>query len=117
MKRWVLLAVLASGCTGKQTTAPTGTGSQQGSGVPVAGAKTCADVQAKVEALYRAEAEVKEPKRVAEAVADNTAMVMNDCNKDPGKAVPCLVKAQSVSELEQQCLVPLDDEGTEGESR
>lgn len=118
MKRWVLLVALASGCPGKQTSAPTGTGSQQSTNVPPSGsAKTCADVKPKVEALYRAEAEAKEPKRVAAAVADNTAMVMNDCNKDPVKAVPCLVSVQSISELEQQCLVPLDDEGTEGESR
>ena len=38
---------------------------------------------------------------------------MNDCAVDPAKIVPCLAKAVTVSELEKDCLIPLDDEGTE----
>jgi hypothetical protein len=71
-------------------------------------------VRPRVEQLYRAEAQAKEPTRVDDAVADNTHMVMNDCAKDPAKIVPCLAKAATVSELEKDCLIPLDDEGTEG---
>ena len=59
--------------------------------------------------------EQREPKRVDEYVADNTAMVMNDCAKNPAKLAPCLAAAATVAELEQECLIPLDDEGTEGE--
>jgi hypothetical protein len=81
---------------------------------PVATATTCDGVKPRVEQLYRAEAQAKEPKRVDEAVADNTQMAMTDCAKDPGKIVPCLAKAGSVTELEKDCLIPLDDEGTEG---
>jgi hypothetical protein len=122
MKRWVMLVLLVGACPSKQATGP-GVGSQQGSGggsdsAPVlANAKTCDDVRGKVESLYRAEAATKEPKRVEGAVADNTAMAMTDCAKDPTTVVPCLAKAPSVAELEKQCLVPLDDEGTEGERR
>jgi hypothetical protein len=76
-------------------------------------ATTCDGVKPRVQDLYRAEAQQKEPKRVDEAVADNTQMVMNDCAKDPDKTVPCLAKAGSVAELEKDCLIPLDDEGTE----
>lgn len=116
MKRWVLLLALAAcACPNKQTAGP-GTGSAgQGSGSTVATASTCDDVKAKVEGLYRAEASVKEPTRVEEAVADNTAMVMNDCGKDPARFVPCIANAPAVATLEQQCLVPLDDEGSEGD--
>lgn len=121
MRRCLLFVLLAAGCPSKPSTGPSVGGGSQGSGTGsapvVANATGCADVKAKVEALYRAEAQVKEPKRVEAAVADNTAMVMTDCAKDPATAVPCIVKAQSVPELEKQCLVPLDDEGTEGERR
>jgi len=76
---------------------------------------TCDSAKPKVEALYRAEAQAKEPKRVEEAVADNTAMVMKDCAKQPDKTVACLGRVTTVAELEKDCLIPLDPEGTEGE--
>jgi len=110
MKRLVLLVMVACACPSKKP-------AQQGPGgsaaPPVATATTCDGVKPRVEQLYRAEAQSKEPKRVEEAVADNTQMVMNDCVKDPAKTVPCLAKAATVSELEKDCLIPLDDEGTE----
>jgi hypothetical protein len=107
--RLVLILLVACACPSKKPVA-----SAQGSGAsPLATATTCDGVKPRVEQLYRADAEAKEPKRVDEAVADNTQMVMNDCAKDPAKAVPCLAKAATVSELEKDCLIPLDDEGTE----
>jgi hypothetical protein len=112
--RWLILAaLLASGCPSKQgptTEVPVG---GSGSGAPATSA--CDAIRPKVEQLYRADAEQKEPKRVAEAVADNTAMVMNDCAKAPAKVVACVNGADSVAELEKKCLAPLDDEGSEGE--
>lgn len=116
MRRWVLLLTMA-GCPSKPTT--TGGGSQGSGGTApvIANAATCADVKAKVEGLYRAEAQAKEPKRVEEAVADNTSMVMADCAKAPTTTVPCLAKAQSIVEIEKNCLVPLDEEGTEGDQK
>jgi len=118
MTRWVLLLAMAAGCPSKPTTTGTGGGgSGSGSAPVISNAKTCADVKAKVEQMYRAEAQAKEPKRVDDAVADNTTMVMNDCNKDPATFVPCIAKAQSVVELEKQCVVPLDEEGTEGDKK
>ena len=113
MKVWLVLAMCACSSTH-------GTGSGGGSGVgsapPVANAKTCEDVKARIQQMYRGEAQVKEPKRVDDAVADNTTMVMNDCAKDPARTVPCLAKAGSIAELEKKCLIQLDDEGTEGEA-
>jgi len=125
MKRWlVFVAVVACACSSKNGPTTTG-GSQQGSGAgsevsvvtPPTNAKTCDEVKPRVEQMYRAEAQAKEPKRVDEATADNTAMAMKDCATDPAKFVPCLAKAPTVAELEKQCLIPLDDEGTEGEAR
>jgi len=104
-----LVATLACASPGKVGTRPGG-GSNDGSA-----AQLCEGIRPKVERLYRAEAEAKEPQRVAEAVADNTTMVMNDCARAPAKVAPCVNAASSVAQLEQQCLVPLDDEGTEGE--
>lgn len=119
MKRCMLVVLLACGCPSKQAAGPNNGSS--GSGTvpppdPVANAKTCDDVKPRVETLYRAEAQVREPRRVDESVADNTAMVMADCAKDPAKFVPCLASAATVADLEKQCLVPLDDEGAEGEA-
>ncbi len=79
-------------------------------------AATCDSVRAKVEGLYRAEAQDKEPKRVDAATAENVHMAMTDCAKDPAKLAACMDGVQSVSELEQRCLVPLDDEGSEGDA-
>jgi hypothetical protein len=116
----VMVALCA--CSSTHGTGPGSgsTGGSAGTGVgsapPVANAKSCDDIKARVEQMYRGEAHVKEPKRVEQAVADNTTMVMNDCAKDPAKAVPCLAKAGSVAELEKQCLIQLDDEGTEGQA-
>jgi len=108
-----LAATLACACPGSGGTRAGG-GSSSGSNAGDA-AQLCEGIRPKVEQLYRAEAEAKEPKRVAEAVADNTTMVMNDCAKAPARVAPCVNAASSVAELERQCLVPLDDEGTEGE--
>jgi hypothetical protein len=122
MKWWLIfVAVLACACPAKN--APTTGGSQNGSGAgseivtPPTTATTCDEVKARVEKMYRADAEQREPKRVEEATADNTAMVMKDCATDPAKFVPCLAKAPTVAELEKNCIIPLDDDGTEGEAR
>lgn len=108
MKRAALFLLVACACPSKKPA--------QSSNVapPVATATTCEGVKPRVEQLYRAEAQQKEPKRVDDAVTDNTQMVMTDCSKDPAKIVPCLAKAPTVAALEKDCLIPLDDEGTEG---
>lgn len=108
----VLALALVAACSGN------GGGKGPGGGGPGTGstaAGTCADLRAKVEQLYRADAEAKDPKRVDEAVADNTAMVMGDCAKQPAKIAPCVGAATTVEAMEK-CLGPLDDEGTEGEA-
>lgn len=118
VNRWLLCAALAAcACPSKPGATPPGPGSGSATPPTTAGAApgpTCDGVRPKVEQLYRAEAQAKEPKRVEDAVADNTQMVMADCVKDPAKVVACVDKAQSVDELETQCLAPLDEEGTEG---
>jgi hypothetical protein len=81
----------------------------------VAKGPVCERVRSKVERLYRAEAEEREPTRVPEAIADNTQMVMNDCARDP-KVGDCVETASSVAEIERTCLIPLDPEGSEGEA-
>lgn len=104
---WLAPAVLAFGCSGKPASP----------GIGSAAAGSCDAARGKVEALYRTEARAREPGRVDEAVADNTAMVMADCAKAPAKVTPCIAAAGTVSELEARCLEPLDDEGTEGDRR
>ena len=109
MHRWLLVLLVACACPSKQPAQP-----QPGSAAPPSTDVTCDAVKPKVEALYRAEAQAKEPNRVDEAVADNTRMVMNDCAKDSATVARCIVNVGSVAQLEKDCLVQLDDEGTEG---
>jgi hypothetical protein len=113
--KWLIPGVLAVACAcpAKQTTGP-GSGSNGSGTVVEKPASTCDGLRARVEALYRAEAQANEPKRVEEAVADNTTMVLNDCAKAPDKVVACVNAATTIAELESKCLRPLDDEGTEG---
>jgi len=115
----MVVLLVACACPAKPTTQVPATGSGSGSASSVAPvtATTCDQVKPRVEAMYRGEAQQKEPARVDEAVADNTTMVMNDCAKDPGKLVPCLATVGTIAQLEKTCLIPLDEEGTEGERR
>jgi hypothetical protein len=118
MTRW-LVALIVVGCRNTPAIAPT-VGSA-GSAGTASGARptgtACDGARAKVEQLYRASAQGKQPARVEEIVADNTAMVMNDCVTSPDKIAACIAAVASVSELEARCLIPLDDEGREGERR
>jgi hypothetical protein len=109
------LAAALCACSGKGGTTMGGGGSGGGGAGSAGAASPCEGIRGKVEQLYRAEAQAREPKRVDEAVADNTTMVMNDCAKAPAKVARCVDGVASVPELEKKCLAPLDDEGTEGE--
>ncbi len=105
----VFLALVACACPNKKT-GGTGTGSGSGVEVPPTG-DVCMAMRPKVEQLYRAEAQAQEPKRVDEATADNTAMVMGDCAKAPQKVAACLQAAQTVADIEKTCLERLDPAG------
>ena len=103
----VVLALVACGCPSKT---PTTNGGGSGSAaVPIDNA--CAAIRPRVEQLYRAEAQANEPKRVDEAVADNTAMVMADCALDPAKVAACVQAAATVADVEKKCLARLDPAG------
>ncbi len=124
LRLFAVIALVACACPSKPTQGP-GSGAGSGSGSGSAGsnivehpgsgtASTCDGLRAKLEQLYRSDAQATEPKRVEEAVADNTAMVLNDCAKQPDKVVACVNAVTTVAELEARCLRPLDEEGTEG---
>nr|MDQ3365273.1 hypothetical protein [Myxococcota bacterium] len=88
-----------------------GSGSAAGSS-----AATCEGTRARVEGLYRRELADQEPGRMTQLVADNTTMVLDDCAKDPPRVIACIAAAASVADLERTCLLPLDDEGSEGDA-
>ncbi len=104
----LFLALAACACPNKKA-GGTGTGSGVVE-VPPNG-DACAAVRPKVEQLYRAEAQAQEPKRVDEATADNTAMVMGDCAKAPQKVAACVQAAETVADIEKNCLERLDPAG------
>jgi hypothetical protein len=111
MNRLLAAALWIAAC-GSRTPPGTMQGSASGSG---ASGGPCEAMRGRVEQLYRAEAQAKEPSRVDAAVVDNTAMVMTDCAQDPDKVAACLAAATTVADLEARCLAPIDDEGTEGD--
>ena len=104
----VVVGFVVSACACKSHK---GTGPGDGPGTGSGGA-TCDAIQAHVAELYKAEATGE---NLDEQVADNTQMVMADCAQQPDKVAPCAAKAKSVADLEQRCLIPLDEEGTEGD--
>lgn len=111
------MALVACACPSQQSGGPGGAGSGRAVVTAIGGSATsCEAVREKVAGLYRAEAQVREPKRVEDAVADNTAMVLSDCAKSPAKVAACIGAASTVAALEKTCLVPLDPEGTEGDA-
>jgi hypothetical protein len=111
-----IAAAVALAC-GPKAAAPGGDGSAHGpaSGTGTAAGTGCAAVRGKIEQLYRTEATGREPSRVNEAVADNTAMAMADCAKDPARFTACIAAVTTAAELDARCLLPIDDEGTEGD--
>ena len=122
MKRVIavlLVTIVACACPSKKPTTGTGSGSAEGSGSGVVTPPPqggCEGVKAKIESLYRAEAQAKEPKRVEEAVADNTAMAMAECAKAPDRVSACIAQAATLKDLETGCMPQLDDEGSEGDT-
>ncbi|MEO7733721.1 MAG: hypothetical protein ABIY55_22340 [Kofleriaceae bacterium] len=111
MKWLIVIAMVGCGASAP----PAGTGSAPASTSMGSASTPCDGARAKVEQLYRAEAQTREPKRVDEAVADNTAMVLRDCAKAPAKVAACIAAIATVADLEAKCLVALDDEGSEGD--
>src|SRR4051812_27875598 len=107
MKRCMFVLLVACACPSKKASGPVaGGGAGTGAGSQAVGSAqvtTCDGARPKIEQLYGALAQIKEPKRVEEFVADNARMVMNDCVKDPAKFVPCIARAQSVADLEKLC--------------
>ena len=123
--RWLIaLALVSCACPSKQVATgtqggsgtTTGTGTGAGSGTP----SRCDAITAKVQGLYRAEAQGAEkgaadPKRVEEVVADNTAMVLAQCARDPGAVSACVADVTTVKDLETTCMPKLDEEGSEAD--
>ena len=112
--RLALIVLAAAACGGAPSKVESGAGApvvaQAGQGDP-----RCEAVRGKIEQLYRVEAQARDLKRVDEAVADNTAMVLRDCGKAPEKVPDCVRAVKTSQELETTCLAPLDDEGSEGD--
>ena len=104
------LALAACACTGRSA----GTGGGSGSGTGGGGTSVCEGARARADALYRAEAAARTPAGTDEEVADNVAMVVADCRTDPSLVAACAARAATVSALERDCLIRLDDEGSEG---
>jgi hypothetical protein len=115
MKRVALFAlwIAACACAPKK---PVTDGSGGGTGTATATGASCDDAKPAVTALYEAEAKATDQvDHDPSFVDDNVAMVMKDCAKDPARVARCATGAKDVASLEHDCLIPLDEEGSEGE--
>ena len=101
--------LVACACPAKRAASTAEASSNASVGTPPGDA--CEAVRPHVEQLYRAEAQTAEPKRVDEATADNTAMVMADCAVAPAKVSACLAASATVPDIERRCLTRLDEAG------
>ena len=110
--RWLIVALLACGCPARPAAPATGGNGTAHDDTTGTG---CTAVRGKIEQLYRTEASSREPTRIAEAAADNTAMVMTDCARSPAEVTACIAAVTTAAELEARCLAPIDDEGSEGD--
>ncbi|MCE9578036.1 MAG: hypothetical protein K8W52_33205 [Deltaproteobacteria bacterium] len=108
------LFLAACGCAPKKGTDP-GTGSAGSGSAGSGNAADCEAARANVTALYQSQSTVGNAAKNATFVADNVAMVMTDCAADPAKVAACAAAAKSVADLERDCLLPIDDEGSEGD--
>lgn len=103
-----MLVGLCCGCTcGGSKPAP-------GGPVDPAAVHACAALTERLAALYRAEAEAAgaTAEGLAEAVRDNSAMVLAECARRR-EVLRCAQGATSAKELERTCLLPLPEDGSE----
>lgn len=107
--RWlIVLALAACACPNTQTGTTTTTGGT-GSGATPATGTPCERMTPKLRLLYRNDAQSDE------AIADNTAMVLAECNRAPDRVSACIAGVTTVKDLEAQCMPQLDEEGSEAD--
>lgn len=111
MRTWLVLLVL-----GAAALAACNRGATTGSDGDGTAVTRCAGEAAHVRALYRGApapegAKKTTPALEKELLEANVEMVLNDCETDPDRFVPCIERAESAATLESRCVIPLDDEG------
>jgi hypothetical protein len=108
--RIAAVIVSAAACTGASGAGRDGGGHGPGT----KGDAACAPARDHAEALYRAELAARTPPGEPREATDNASIVAADCARDPRRVAACAAAATSVAQLERDCLIPIDDEGSEG---
>lgn len=111
----LVLLLSACGCkNGDKSGGTLGNGNGQG---PAPTAADCDGLRDRLITLYGQAApappdETPEAGKLREQEArDNADMVVADCRRDPARIVPCVRRAADARQIEQGCVLPLDDEG------
>lgn len=109
LRSLAMLVGLGVGCTCGGSKPPPG-----GGPIDPTAVQRCAGLTDKLAALYGAEAAAAgaSSERQAEAVRDNSAMVLAECARRP-EVERCAANATSAAELERRCLLPLPEDGSE----
>lgn len=119
----IMCLAAACACKSRDATGPgKGTGTGSGTGLGTGDPAQCEPLRAHLDELYRADAVASagsgtgsNQALVDEIVADNVTMALSDCVAAPDRVARCAEKAKTSTELEERCLIPLDEEGTEGD--
>jgi len=97
-----------AGCSG-------GNSGTDGDGVIHSTAPQCQSIRDKVRSMYQRAQRESDPDMdrplSEDLLAANVTMVMNDCEAQPDRVVPCVDRAGGAAEIESDCLIPLDEEG------
>lgn len=77
----------------------------------------CATIREPLQAAYRPAAPGQAEAVNALVVADNVAMIMQECEQAPARVIACVKAHALAEEITQLCTAPIDDSGSEGHVR
>ena len=77
----------------------------------------CATLREPLQLAYRPAATGQADTVNAVVVADNVAMMMQECEQAPARVIACVKAHALAEEITQRCTAPIDDSGSEGHVR
>ena len=77
----------------------------------------CAAIRAPLQAAYRSTSTGPAEAGNVVVVADNVAMMMQECEQAPARVMACVQAHALPEEITQLCTAPIDDSGSEGHAR
>ncbi len=112
--RWLRFSAIVAiwACLGCPRAGTKGSSQGDGGDAPPS-SDGCEQIRLRVRMLYTKNLAPGESAELAsDLLQANVDMVLADCRASPERVLPCVKSAAQVAQLERDCLIPLDDEGT-----